>query len=192
MSLIFFFSFRAFTGVPFWYTLLRWGSFSALLIFLCIFLKCTKARHRRAKRKRRRRLRQMSRSAQWPTFNSGCSLEVISATVVLVMWFYYLPKFLIARNHLWIVWVTMYYIMYVLSQYVYQDFQCHYKHKHMQVIYHLIYLNRLKNYTIIMLHFLYNILKWNCCKKVKQQQNFYNATMTNDERGNQALPCEHF
>ncbi|XP_031700821.1 uncharacterized protein LOC116382161 [Anarrhichthys ocellatus] len=44
---------RAWTGVPFWYTLLRWGSFVSILIFLCAVLKATKARHKRAKRKRR-------------------------------------------------------------------------------------------------------------------------------------------
>ncbi|XP_032375794.1 uncharacterized protein LOC116691966 isoform X2 [Etheostoma spectabile] len=37
---------REWTGVPLWYTLLRWGSFASLLIFLCAVLK-------RAKKKRR-------------------------------------------------------------------------------------------------------------------------------------------
>ncbi|XP_040902178.1 uncharacterized protein LOC121187116 isoform X2 [Toxotes jaculatrix] len=44
---------RAWTGVPLWYTLLRWGSFVSLLVFLCIVHKCTKTRQKkRAKRKR--------------------------------------------------------------------------------------------------------------------------------------------
>ncbi|XP_037627351.1 uncharacterized protein LOC119489227 [Sebastes umbrosus] len=54
---------RAWTGVPFWYTLLRWGAFAALLIFLCIVLKCTKARQKRAQRKRRVRVRRMPQLA---------------------------------------------------------------------------------------------------------------------------------
>ncbi|XP_056241663.1 uncharacterized protein LOC130175289 isoform X2 [Seriola aureovittata] len=36
---------RAWTGVPLWYALLRWGSFASLLIYLCLVLKCTKTRH---------------------------------------------------------------------------------------------------------------------------------------------------
>ncbi|XP_062420339.1 uncharacterized protein LOC119223492 [Pungitius pungitius] len=44
---------RAWTGVPCWYTLLRWGSFVSLLIVLCVIVKCTKGRRKRAKRKRR-------------------------------------------------------------------------------------------------------------------------------------------
>lgn len=31
---------RTWTGVPFWYMLLRWGLFVALLIFLWIIIKC--------------------------------------------------------------------------------------------------------------------------------------------------------
>lgn len=49
---------RAWTGVPFWYTLLRWGSLATLLICLCVVLQCTKARHKRVKRKRKARFRQ--------------------------------------------------------------------------------------------------------------------------------------
>ncbi|XP_029361546.1 uncharacterized protein LOC115045787 [Echeneis naucrates] len=45
---------RSKTGLPLWLTLLRWGSFAFLLIFLCIVHECTKARHRkRPKRKRK-------------------------------------------------------------------------------------------------------------------------------------------
>ncbi|XP_034393558.1 uncharacterized protein LOC117733782 isoform X2 [Cyclopterus lumpus] len=44
---------RAWTGVPLWYTLLRWCSFVSILIFMCIVLKCTKARYKSAKRRRR-------------------------------------------------------------------------------------------------------------------------------------------
>ncbi|XP_041802301.1 polymeric immunoglobulin receptor-like isoform X2 [Chelmon rostratus] len=55
---------RAWTGVPFWYMLLRWGSFASLLIFLCIVIKCTKARHRPVKRKRRVRFKQRPHAAQ--------------------------------------------------------------------------------------------------------------------------------
>ncbi|XP_024862359.1 uncharacterized protein LOC112450591 [Kryptolebias marmoratus] len=48
---------RAWTGVPLWYTLLRWGLFASLFITLCIVLRCTKARHKKyAKRRRRRRV----------------------------------------------------------------------------------------------------------------------------------------
>ncbi|XP_029281960.1 uncharacterized protein LOC115004475, partial [Cottoperca gobio] len=43
---------RTWTGVPFWYTFLRWGCFASLLIFLCVFLTCAEVRHKRATRKR--------------------------------------------------------------------------------------------------------------------------------------------
>ncbi|XP_028437866.1 uncharacterized protein LOC114558234 [Perca flavescens] len=52
---------REWTGVPLWYTLLRWGSFASLLIFLCVVLKCTKARHKRTKKKRRVHVRRTPR-----------------------------------------------------------------------------------------------------------------------------------
>ncbi|XP_034733389.1 uncharacterized protein LOC117948052 [Etheostoma cragini] len=37
---------REWTGMPLWYTLLRWGSFVSLLIFLCAVLKCAKKKRR--------------------------------------------------------------------------------------------------------------------------------------------------
>ncbi|KAK1898333.1 CMRF35-like molecule 5 [Dissostichus eleginoides] len=46
---------RVFTGVPLWYTMLRWGSFASLVIFICVFITCAKVRDKHAKRKRRRR-----------------------------------------------------------------------------------------------------------------------------------------
>ncbi|KAK1898829.1 CMRF35-like molecule 5, partial [Dissostichus eleginoides] len=33
---------RVFTGVPLWYTMLRWGSFASLVIFICVFITCAK------------------------------------------------------------------------------------------------------------------------------------------------------
>ncbi|XP_027144127.1 uncharacterized protein LOC109141871 isoform X2 [Larimichthys crocea] len=44
---------RSWTGLPLWYTLLRWVCFASLLIFLCIIIKCTKARPKRVKRRGR-------------------------------------------------------------------------------------------------------------------------------------------
>ncbi|XP_071333345.1 uncharacterized protein [Trachinotus anak] len=56
---------RAWMKMPLWYTLLRWGSFVSLLIFLCIVLKCTKTRHREhAKRKRKVHFKQLPHLAQ--------------------------------------------------------------------------------------------------------------------------------
>ncbi|KAF3861149.1 hypothetical protein F7725_001404 [Dissostichus mawsoni] len=46
---------RVFTGVPLWYTMLRWGSFASFVIFICVFIICAKVRDKHAKRKRRRR-----------------------------------------------------------------------------------------------------------------------------------------
>ncbi|XP_073326206.1 uncharacterized protein [Pagrus major] len=59
----FFFS-RAWTGEPFWYLLLRWGSFALLLIFLCIVIECTKARKKRVKRRRGARFKRMPHLAK--------------------------------------------------------------------------------------------------------------------------------
>ncbi|XP_059189042.1 uncharacterized protein LOC131971550 [Centropristis striata] len=47
------FFFRAWTGVPLWYSFVRWSCFAFLLIFLGVVLKCSKARQKRVKRKRR-------------------------------------------------------------------------------------------------------------------------------------------
>ncbi|KAF7662135.1 hypothetical protein LDENG_00245080 [Lucifuga dentata] len=45
---------RTWTGLPFWYIILRWGCFATLLIVLCLVNKCTKTKHitKRAKRQR--------------------------------------------------------------------------------------------------------------------------------------------
>uniref|UniRef100_UPI0037E83812 uncharacterized protein n=1 Tax=Semicossyphus pulcher TaxID=241346 RepID=UPI0037E83812 len=51
---------RPWMGMPFWYTLLRCISFASLLMFLIIVLRCTKARHKRAKRKRPVRFRHLA------------------------------------------------------------------------------------------------------------------------------------
>ncbi|XP_035997399.1 polymeric immunoglobulin receptor-like [Fundulus heteroclitus] len=45
---------RAWTGVPLWYELLRWGSFTLLLIYLCIFITCTQTSHEKHDRSRKR------------------------------------------------------------------------------------------------------------------------------------------
>ncbi|XP_035501804.1 uncharacterized protein LOC118317322 [Scophthalmus maximus] len=56
---------RTQTWLPLWYTLLRWGSFASLLIFLCVVLKCTKTRLRKsAKRKRRVHFKQVPHLVQ--------------------------------------------------------------------------------------------------------------------------------
>ncbi|XP_028265545.1 uncharacterized protein LOC114438415 [Parambassis ranga] len=44
---------RSWTGVPFWYMLLRWGALIFLTMFLCIVVKCTKQRHKNMSRRRR-------------------------------------------------------------------------------------------------------------------------------------------
>ncbi|KAI3357747.1 hypothetical protein L3Q82_016152 [Scortum barcoo] len=49
---------RTWTGMSFWYTLLRWGCFLTLLAYLCIFIKCTEAMQKRARRRRKVRFRQ--------------------------------------------------------------------------------------------------------------------------------------
>ncbi|XP_047458228.1 uncharacterized protein LOC125018412 [Mugil cephalus] len=45
---------RAWTGVPFWYTLLRWGCFASLLMILCIIHRCTNTRHKRHIKRRKK------------------------------------------------------------------------------------------------------------------------------------------
>ncbi|KAJ4918540.1 hypothetical protein JOQ06_026218 [Pogonophryne albipinna] len=50
---------RVFTGVPLWYTMLRWGSFASLVMFICVFITCAKVKDKHAKRKRRRRERRV-------------------------------------------------------------------------------------------------------------------------------------
>ncbi|XP_014910545.1 uncharacterized protein LOC106961370 isoform X2 [Poecilia latipinna] len=42
------------TGVPLWYELLRWGSMTVLIISLCIFISCTKTRHKKHGRRRKK------------------------------------------------------------------------------------------------------------------------------------------
>lgn len=44
---------RSWTGVPFWYMLLRWGLFLALLMFLLIIIKCAESWSKRRKRRGR-------------------------------------------------------------------------------------------------------------------------------------------
>nr|XP_020473396.1 uncharacterized protein LOC109970286 [Monopterus albus] len=52
---------RTWTGLPLWYTLLRWGSFASLLMFLCIVLAYAKTRCKKcAKKKRKVHIRKMS------------------------------------------------------------------------------------------------------------------------------------
>ncbi|KAK5864254.1 hypothetical protein PBY51_001211 [Eleginops maclovinus] len=48
---------RAFTGVPLWYTMLRWGSFASLVIFICVFITCANVTDKHARKRRRRRRR---------------------------------------------------------------------------------------------------------------------------------------
>ncbi|XP_008291553.1 uncharacterized protein LOC103365787 [Stegastes partitus] len=50
---------RTWSGLPLWYSVLRWSSFASLLIILCIILKCTKTGTKKyAKRRKKVRCRQ--------------------------------------------------------------------------------------------------------------------------------------
>lgn len=58
---------RTWSGLPLWYSLLRWSSFASLLIILSVILQCIKTRQRkRARRRKKNRFRQHRRLAQRP------------------------------------------------------------------------------------------------------------------------------
>uniref|UniRef100_A0A3P8U968 Immunoglobulin V-set domain-containing protein n=1 Tax=Amphiprion percula TaxID=161767 RepID=A0A3P8U968_AMPPE len=59
--------FRTWSGLPLWYSLLRWSSFASLLIILSATLQCIKTRHRKhAKRRKKVCFRQHRHLAQRP------------------------------------------------------------------------------------------------------------------------------